>query len=53
MGYYDNEPQTSDVSVIEEPNDLVQSADPAISEDLDGDLGDGAGGSGLQPGLGW
>ena len=53
MGYYYDEPQAADVAVIEEPTDQLQSADGAISEDLDGNFGDGLGESRLQPGFGW
>jgi len=53
MGYYDNEPQASDVVVIEAPTDQLESADAAISEDLDGSFGDGVGEDRLRSGFGW
>ena len=53
MCYYDDDPQAADVAVIEEPTDQLQSADAAISEDLDGSFGDGLGEGRLRPGFGW
>jgi hypothetical protein len=53
MGYYDDELRPGDIAVIEEPTDQLESADATISEDLDGDFGDGIGERQLRPGAGW
>ena len=54
MGYYDNEPEAGESApIVEMPSAQLESVDAAISEDVDGNLGDGLRKLGTPRPFGW